>query len=219
MRSYGQYCGLAKALDVIGDRWTLLIVRELLALGAARYSDLQHGLPGIATNLLASRLRDLEDHGLVVREEAPPPAPASLFLLTARGLALEPVIAALGVWGGPLLDDYSKRDAVRSHWLALPIRLYFADATPNKGSFTIEVRIGDEPMLIETVNGKIRARRGSAENPDAVLAGAPNLVLGVLSGKISVASARAKGMSFHGNQAVLKRLVVRKPSAVGSLDD
>src|SRR3954468_24706379 len=102
MRSYGQYCSVAKALDVVGERWTLLIVRELLAQGACRYTDLRAGLPGIATNLLADRLRELEAAGIVEREDAPPPIATTLFRLTERGAALEPVIYALGRWGAPL---------------------------------------------------------------------------------------------------------------------
>jgi DNA-binding HxlR family transcriptional regulator len=96
MRSYGQYCSVAKALDLVGERWTLLIVRELLARGPSRYTDLRSALPGIATNLLADRLRELESAGLVEREDAPPPVATTLFRLTGRGAALEPVITELG---------------------------------------------------------------------------------------------------------------------------
>src|ERR1700684_3975062 len=85
MRSYGQYCSIAKALDVVGDRWTLLIVRELLIRGACRYTDLKDGLPGIATNLLADRLRELESAALIRREDAPPPVATTLFHLTDTG--------------------------------------------------------------------------------------------------------------------------------------
>src|SRR5579863_5376384 len=101
MRSYGQYCSIAKALDVVGDRWTLLIVRELMVRGACRYTDLRNGLPGIATNLLADRLRDLEEHGIVRREAAPPPIATTVFQLTERGASLRPVIGELGRWGAP----------------------------------------------------------------------------------------------------------------------
>src|SRR5271155_4436505 len=103
MRSYGQYCSVAKALDVIGDRWTLLIVREVLAGGPSRYTDLRNGLPGIATNLLAERLRELEHAGIIVREDAPPPVATALFSLTARGEQLKTVIDELGRWGMPLM--------------------------------------------------------------------------------------------------------------------
>ncbi len=96
MRSYHQYCGLAKALDVIGDRWTLLIVRELLLRERCRYTDLRNGLPGIATNLLADRLRELEEAGIVSREEAPPPIATTVFRLTSRGRELEPIVNQIG---------------------------------------------------------------------------------------------------------------------------
>src|SRR5213082_2257205 len=99
MRSYRQYCALARALDVVGDRWTLLIVRELLIRGPSRYTDLQYGLPGIATNLLADRLRELEAEGIVTKEDAPPPVATTLFRLTPRGEALDSVLTALGRWG------------------------------------------------------------------------------------------------------------------------
>src|SRR2546423_15133465 len=82
MRAYAQFCGLAKALEIIGDRWTLLIVRELMAHRRCRYTDLQNGLPGIATNLLADRLRELEQAGIIQREQAPPPIATTLFSLT-----------------------------------------------------------------------------------------------------------------------------------------
>src|SRR5580765_7427522 len=119
MRSYGQYCALAKALDVIGDRWTLLIVRELLLRGPCRYTDIRNGLPGIATNLLAERLRALEDAGLAGREAAPPPIAATLLRLTPRGEELRAVVHAIGRWGGALLREPGPDDEFCSHWLAM----------------------------------------------------------------------------------------------------
>ncbi|HZU79577.1 MAG TPA: helix-turn-helix domain-containing protein, partial [Acidimicrobiales bacterium] len=85
MRSYNQYCAVAKALDVVGDRWTLLIIRELMLRGGCRYTDLQHGLPGIATNLLGTRLKELEENGLIRRESAPAPVATTLYHLTDSG--------------------------------------------------------------------------------------------------------------------------------------
>src|ERR1017187_2932151 len=99
MRSYRQYCSIAKALDAVGDRWTLLIIRELLIRGGCRYTDLKNGLPGIATNLLSDRIRELEAAGLIRREDAPPPIATTLFHLTAAGAELQPVLHALGRWG------------------------------------------------------------------------------------------------------------------------
>jgi DNA-binding HxlR family transcriptional regulator len=98
MRSYDEYCAVAKSLDVVGDRWTLLIVRELALQGPCRYTDLRNGLPGIATNLLADRIRELEHAGVVFREEAPPPIATTLFRLTPRGVQLLPVLKDLTRW-------------------------------------------------------------------------------------------------------------------------
>src|ERR1700753_4181733 len=99
MRSYDQYCSIARALDVVGDRWTLLIVRELLLRGPCRFTDLKNGLPGIAANLLSGRLKEREEAALISREDAPPPVATALYGLTEDGLALEPVLTALGLWG------------------------------------------------------------------------------------------------------------------------
>src|SRR3954454_16334730 len=114
MRSYGQYCALARALDLVGDRWTLLIARELYLRGPSRYTDLRNGLPGIATNLLADRLRALERAGVIAREDAPPPVATALFQLTPRGEQLRPVLEGLIRWGIPLMAEQNPGDAVRS---------------------------------------------------------------------------------------------------------
>lgn len=212
MRSYGQYCGLARALDVVGDRWTLLIVRELLLTGLARYTDLLHGLPGIATNLLADRLRDLEEAGLVAREEAPPPVATALFRLTPRGQALEEVIAAFGRWAAPLMGEIRPGDEVRPQWYLLPIRLYLRDASPEKPPVTIQLLMEGEPLVIETAgDGTLRARPGSAESADATLAGAPHIIMGLLGGRITLAQARKRGLHFRGEHGVLRRIA--RPTA------
>ena len=97
MRSYHHYCSVARGLDVVGDRWTLLIVRELLLQGSCRFTDLKNGLPGIATNLLSTRLKELESAGLITREDAPPPVATVLYGLSESGRELEPVLKALGI--------------------------------------------------------------------------------------------------------------------------
>lgn len=99
-RSYDQYCAAARALDAVGDRWTLLIVRELLA-GPRRYTDLHADLPGVSTDMLAGRLKDMEGAGLVTRRRLAPPVPAYVYELTARGTTLLPVLRALAAWGRP----------------------------------------------------------------------------------------------------------------------
>ena len=103
MRSYDEYCAIAKSLDVVGDRWTLLIVRELALRGGCRYTDLRNGLPGIASNLLAERLRELENADVITREDAPPPVATTLFRLTPRGEQLRPVLDDLFRWGLPMM--------------------------------------------------------------------------------------------------------------------
>src|SRR6266542_1496523 len=117
-RSYDQYCALARALDVIGERWTLLVVRELL-LGPKRYKDLLDGLPGIGTNLLAQRLRELEENGLVRRRRLPAPAGVAVYELTEAGRALEDSVLALGRWGAAFLGVPRTTDRYRPGWYVL----------------------------------------------------------------------------------------------------
>ena len=121
MRTYGQYCPVARTLDVVGDRWTLLIIRELIARDG-RYSDLRGALPGIATNLLADRLRQLQTDGLVEAYDAPPPVGATVYRLSDRGRGLRPVIRELASWGLPLLDAGQRDDEFRTQWLILTLR-------------------------------------------------------------------------------------------------
>lgn len=206
MRSYRQYCALAKGLDAVGDRWSLLIVRELLLRGRCRYTDLLHGLPGIATNMLADRLRDLEAAGIVSREAAPPPIATTLFHLTDRGKELAPVLRAIGRWGASMMGEAGPEDVFRSHWLSYPVEALLTDRAPGGPPVTIEVRTADEPMLIEAAGGKVRARPGTVEHPDAVITGPPDLVLGVLMGRLELAAARRRGLSVKGDAAVLGRL-------------
>lgn len=99
MKSYNRFCPVARALDVIGERWTILILRELFLVEQARFSDLQKNLPDIASNLLAERLKDLEAHGVIKKVVVPPPTPAKVYQLTESGQALRPILLALGAWG------------------------------------------------------------------------------------------------------------------------
>lgn len=207
MRSYGQYCGLAKALDLVGDRWTLLIVRELLIREGCRYTDLLNGLPGIATNLLAERLKELEKNGIVYREEAPPPIATTLFHLTNRGKELEEAVLAIGRWGGPLLAGSGKKDVVCSHWLVLPLKLYLRDREPESAPVRIEIHTGDEPLTIETVgDGMVRARPGLASKADGRLTGTPKTILAFLTGKMSQEAARKSGVEYEGDAGALRRI-------------
>jgi DNA-binding HxlR family transcriptional regulator len=207
MRSYDEYCALAKSLDVIGDRWTLLIVRELELRGACRYTDLRNGLPGIATNLLADRLRELESEGLVAREEAPPPIATTLFRLTARGAELRPVLESLVRWGMPLMTADNTGDAVRSHWLAWAIELILTDRRPEAPPVAVELRTGEEPIVLETRDGRLVTRLGAGEaGADATITGEARPVMGLLLGMLTVREARAVGVSYAGDPAVLERI-------------
>src|SRR5437588_3511564 len=180
MRSYGQYCSVAKALDVVGDRWTLLVIRELLLQGPCRYTDLKNGLPGIATNLLSDRLSELEGAGLVRREEAAPPVATTLFRLTEAGAALEPALEALGAWGIRFMTEPADSDEFRSHWFTFPIGLFLRDTDPDGPALSIELRPGGRPAVVEVSGGEVRTRLGSAASPDLVLEGSPRIILGLL---------------------------------------
>lgn len=210
MRSYQQYCAVAKALDVVGDRWVLLIVRELMTSGPSRYTDLMKGLPGIATNLLADRLKEMEKAGVIRSWAAPPPVATTLFSLTERGEALRPLLEELGRWGSPLMGVPQPNNVFRSHWLVFPFDAYLEDRAPHDPPVAVQVRTGDEPMVIETVDGKVRTRRGTVEKPDAVLEGRPGLILGLLAGRLDLSEARKRGLEFKGNQRVLSRLIAAR---------
>ncbi|TMK61747.1 MAG: helix-turn-helix transcriptional regulator [Actinobacteria bacterium] len=211
MRTYDQYCPAARALDIVGDRWTLLIVRELMSRQPCRYTDLRYGLPGIATNLLADRLREMEENGLVTREAAPPPIATTVFRLTPRGEALQPVLEALAQWGAPLLSGTPRDATFRSHWLKFPVERHLEDHAPDDPPITIAVRVGEEPMLIETVDGQVLTRAGTVPHPDATLGGNPGLVIGVLIGSVDLSTARARGLDFEGDPNALRRI---QPAAV-----
>ena len=206
MRSYDEYCSMAKSLDVIGDRWTLLIVRELMLRGGCRYTDLRNGLPGIATNLLAERLRELEQAGVVMREDAPPPIATTLFRLTPRGEALRPVVEGLIRWGIPLMVEQDPDDAVRSHWIAYALELMLVDHRPDASPLTIELDIGDQPVVLEARDGAIHTRLGQADASDAVLTGEPRPILGLLLGLIELSDAEAAGVGYQGDPATLERI-------------
>ena len=205
MRSYGQYCALARALDVVGDRWTLLVVRELFARDC-RYSDLREGLPGIATNLLADRLRHLEAAGLVESYDAPSPVRATMYRLTDRGRALGPVLRTLLVWGAPLAAEPQGDDEFRTHWLALGLPQLFAGADlADLADLTVLIRTGDEPALLQVRDGKVEMRSGpelAAVKADVTVEGSPEAVYAVLTGTAS----SGEPARVSGKPAAVRRL-------------
>jgi DNA-binding HxlR family transcriptional regulator len=179
-----------------------------------RYTDLRNGLPGIATNLLADRLRDLEHAGIIYRQDAPPPIATTVFGLTERGRALKPVLRELALWGAPLVGEAPEDDAFRGYWLALFAEIYLTDHAPEQPPVQIELQIGSEPTILETVDGTVRVRRGSVEHPDLVLSGPPKVVAGLLSGRVDLTEARADGLKCEGSVKALRRVLSRGPAAL-----
>ena len=207
MRSYGEYCSIAKALDVVGDRWTFLIIRELLIRGACRYTDLKDGLPGIATNLLSDRIRELEAAGLVRREDAPPPVATTLFRLTEAGAELEPVLDAIGRWGVRYMVEPAEGDEFRGHWFAFPVSFFLRDRDPDGPPVSIELRTASSPVVVEVSGGSAHMRPGTAAAPDLILRGEPRLILALFSGQLTVAEVTGQGLEISGDASVLRRVL------------
>ena len=159
-RRYGQFCPLAKALDVLGERWTLLIVRELLA-GPKRYTDLRDGLPGLATDLLATRLRELQQTGVIDRREVPPPTPATVYELTARGHALRPAILELARWGRPLLRDAAD-DRLPDSALLLGLEVVFRPDAAVGLDETYDIEVDGKRVAVHVHDGTVDVTAGSA---------------------------------------------------------
>ncbi|MES2137950.1 MAG: winged helix-turn-helix transcriptional regulator [Pseudomonadota bacterium] len=206
MKSYNQYCGLAKALDLVGDRWSLLIVREILARGSCRYVDVKNGLPGIATNLLANRLRELEKCGIIRRVDAGPPVSTHLFELTERGRGLEAVIEQLGRWAAPAMVQPAERDTFQSHWMTVPLRFYLRDRKPEDPPATIELRVGDEPLTIDLADGDVRIASRAAANPSLIIEGPPQVVMRLLRRQLPLDDARRRGTRLSGDLSLLARI-------------
>ncbi|MDF6021761.1 helix-turn-helix domain-containing protein [Streptomyces sp. JH34] len=190
-RSYDQFCATARALDSVGDRWTLLIVRELLA-GPRRYTDLHADLPGVSTDVLASRLKDMEQGGLAVRRRLPPPAAAAVYELTEHGRGLLPVISALARWGAPALGERRPTDAVRAHWFALPL-LRALDGLSHGG--VVEVRLPEGEFHIRTGTEAVGEAYGygPAGSPDACLVLDADAAMALTRGGTTLAEAVEDG--------------------------
>jgi DNA-binding HxlR family transcriptional regulator len=162
VKSYNQYCPVAHALDVVGERWSLLIVRELLEHGQLRYSDLHSNLAGCGTNILAARLKELERHGVVWRRRLPPPAASTVYELTGYGLELRPVLHMLAHWGARSLGPPTRDEDLEPGWLANALHMAFP---PHPTQTTIEFRVGDELAAFES--GEVR--RGPVDSPEAIV--------------------------------------------------
>jgi DNA-binding HxlR family transcriptional regulator/putative sterol carrier protein len=190
-RGYGQYCGLAKALELVGGRWSLLIVRELLT-GPKRYTELQHGLPRIPTNILSSRLRELEEAGLVERSLLARSS-SVVYGLTGYGLELEEAVVRLGVWGSKSLGRPGEDAAFSLSALALALRGAFDPSKATGREFLLEIRLGDEPPLVVMVSeGRVSFPTGPPSRP-IVLDTAPEVMSQLLVGSLDLRAAVASG--------------------------
>jgi DNA-binding HxlR family transcriptional regulator/putative sterol carrier protein len=203
---YQQYCGLARSLDVAGDRWTLLIVRELMP-GPRRFTDLIDGLPGISRNLLTERLRALERDGIVARPELPPPAARQVYELTDDGRDLGGAMVPLIAWGARRLGDRKPTESFRARWAALAMAA-FADREPAKGvSETYQYLVGRSAFHFTVDNGSIQLHDGRAEDPSVVLTTDEETWADIASGKITASSAAATGaLTVAGDRQAAKRL-------------
>ena len=167
-RDYGQHCALARALDVVGSRWTMLIVRELLP-GPRRYKDLLEGLPGMGTNLLTDRLRHLEQEGIVERRTLPPPAGSTVYELSAEGRRLEAAVFELARWGMPRLGERRAKDRLSARWALLAMKAGANLDAAHGANDTYAFRVGEELFTVEVADGEIRLFDGPAPAPGVVV--------------------------------------------------
>ncbi len=210
MKSYQQYCSVARALDVVGDRWVLLIVRELLSFGPSRYSDLSRGLPGIASNLLAERLRAMEADGLIERYDAPAPVGANLYQLTERGRGLQDVVHALARWGLDRMPaGVQDGDAVQPQWAALHAGMELSPAVSGDTQVVVGVETGDEAVRAVLRPDSFEIRRGTTPDADVTVSGPAVVVGGILTGMLTPTQGTELGAEVSGTAAVLVDLLDR----------
>jgi DNA-binding HxlR family transcriptional regulator/putative sterol carrier protein len=206
MRTYCDGCAAAHALDIIGERWALLVVRELL-LGPKRFTDLRAGLPAVSPNVLAQRLRELEQVGVLRRRKLPPPAASKVYELTEWGMELEPVIVRLGRWGAR--SPSKPRDAALGvDSLVLSFRTMFAPHTAEGLRASYELRLGEDVFMAVVGDGRFEIARGSAEKPDATIeTDAATLAALVYEGRELAEALRAGEVKIEGDEAAVERFV------------
>jgi DNA-binding HxlR family transcriptional regulator/putative sterol carrier protein len=203
-RAYGQFCGFARALEIVGDRWALMIVRDLLV-GPKRFSDLHAGLPKIPTNVLTTRLKQLEAAGVAERRALPRPPGGVAYELTSRGRALEDAVVEIGRWGAKLLDVPRDGEIVTTDSLAMALRTTFRPEAAGDLRAQFEVRIG-KIVIHAIVDGpKITVGRGPLEKPDLIVESSPALK-DLMAGEITPRQALASGkMRITGSRRLFDR--------------
>jgi DNA-binding HxlR family transcriptional regulator len=203
-RTYGDGCAIAHGLDLVGERWALLVVRELL-LGPKRFTDLKTGLPNASPNVISERLRELERAGIVKRDKLPPPAASRVYALTGWGRELDDIVVSLGRWAArspSRLPD----GPIGADSMVLALRSRF-DADAAAGLHTrYELRLGEDRFRIEVSDGAIELARGGADRPDATIDTDPGTLAAVLwDGRKLSAAQRAQQLSVEGDQAAVER--------------
>ena len=209
-RSYRDSCGIARALDVVGERWALLVVRELL-LGPKRFTDLRTGLPRVSPDVLAQRLRELEESGLVQRRTLAPPAASRIYELTPRGRELEPVVLALGRWGSTAPFPEAEA-ALGTDAIALALKTLFDGEAAGDLDAGYELRLGADRFRIRVAGGEMELVRGSADAPDATVATDPGTLAEVLwHGRPQSEAEQEQRLKVSGSRAAARRLLTLFP--------
>ncbi len=209
-RRYDDGCGTAHALDLIGERWALLVMRELM-LGPKRFSDIRADLPGISANTLTQRLEGLERNGLVLREKLPPPASGQVYGLTEWGHQLLPVMGALGRWAVRSPDHDPSQ-----HFSAVSLMLSFMAMGQPANLAGLEARVGfrlgRENYVLAVKDGAARATRGEPADADVVFEGAPAAIAAAIYGGVPLASLEAEGaLGITGDRTLAERFTTLFP--------
>lgn len=204
---YRQYCSIASALRVIGDRWSLLLVRELL-FAPKRYSDLLASLTGVSTNLLAARLRRLERQGVVQRVRLPPPAASAVYQLTERGRLLEPALYALSRFGVHYLGPPPRNLSLDAEAWLYGMRVAFNPAAARGLRETYEFRVEGRAMHVSVRNARFEARAGPARQPAVAVEAPTGILLALVTRRLTLARALKKGaLGIRGSRAAFARFV------------
>jgi DNA-binding HxlR family transcriptional regulator len=202
-RTYGDGCGIAYALDLVGERWALLVVRELL-LGPLRFSDLRVGLPGASPNVLTQRLRELERAGVVRRRRLAPPAASWVYELTEHGAELDPIVTALGTWA--LRSPLEPSGSLSAVSAMLTLRTYYASA--DDWSAAVQVRLGDRTYLARIAGARVRVTADQASTTDATVETDPGTFVALLTGQQELgATIAAGGVRVDGDVETVRRMV------------
>ena len=221
-RSYNQYCGLAYALDIIGERWTILLVRELIA-GPRRFKDLLDGLPGISTNLLAERLKHLEQQGVIRRRTLAPPAGSAVYELTTIGRALEPMLLELGRWGSQFVPPSAEGAALlQVGSYALTLKTFFRPELARGLDESYALHVDNEVLQVHIADGAIHVRQGDTRDADVIFSTDVDSYLQLLSGALRPGEAISSGrIRIVGDPRALRRFlnICGLPGALEDVED